>query len=107
MNDATLDERQQGDDNNDGDDDDAFTLAPAALIFRYLREGFVGSGFLHHLVEEGVSIGQFLEAIANPILRWRLGTVSKLSFGPISALGVRFQSSKYLSIPPVETSRPS
>jgi hypothetical protein len=35
-----------------------------------------------------------------------LGTVSKLPFSPISALGARFQSSKYLSIPPVETSRP-
>ena len=32
-----------------------------------------------------------------------LGAVSKLSFGPISAWGVRFQSSKYFSIPPVET----
>ena len=34
-----------------------------------------------------------------------LGTVSRLSFGPISALGARFQSSKYLSIPPVATHR--
>jgi hypothetical protein len=54
---------------------------------------------------QGQSI-QFVQPMNVEKKDQKLGAVSKLSFGPISALGVRFQSSKYFSIPPVKTSQP-